>query len=124
MARVAGSGVFCDWRHHFERSSPVAKDSRPLPGLTSMGARSPLLNLLLAEVFLVRGDVPHVAERIFDRAAAIAVELIGHRADELGASRDGLFGEPVAVLDIQVQMNRAAAERCRAAKAHFRKLIS
>ena len=33
----------------------------------------------------MRGEVPHVAERILHRAHAVAVELVLHLAQELGA---------------------------------------
>src|SRR5262245_57103268 len=58
-------------------------------------ARSPMFlggalhDLVGRQVFLVRRDRPHVAERIDDGARAIAVELVLDGADELRAGGHG-----------------------------------
>src|SRR5262245_53167507 len=57
-----------------------------------------LLDLVGREVFDVGGELPDVAERIFDHAPAIAPEHVHDGRDDLGARRDGLAEHGVDVL--------------------------
>ncbi len=50
----------------------------------------PAIHLFRRHVLDVRGDGPHMAEGIGERAGAIAVELVRHRAHLCGACRDRL----------------------------------
>src|SRR5205814_5178358 len=74
-------------------------------------------------VFLVGGDGPDMAERIGDRAAAIAVELILECLLDRTACGDG-FGElGVDIGNVEQQADRGAAERLRALVAHLDRLV-
>jgi hypothetical protein len=55
------------------------------------------------QILLVRGDEPAMAERVGDAANAIAIELVGHRACELGARSDCLANDGVDILDIEME---------------------
>src|SRR6185503_15697003 len=68
-----------------------------------------LRDLLRREVFLVRGDGPHVAERIDHGARAIPVELVLHRPHDLRAGVLGLLHARVDVLDVQADADGRAA---------------
>src|SRR5713226_8385426 len=62
------------------------------------------------QILLVRGDVPVMAERVGDAADAIAIELVGHRACELGPRGDRLADDGIDILDIEMDADRRAAD--------------
>src|SRR5438093_4944875 len=64
------------------------------------------LHLLGRDVFFVGGDHPDVAERIFELAVAVAVELILDRPHERGAPGDRTASDRVDVLDVDVDGHR------------------
>ena len=76
------------------------------------------------EIFLVRRDRPLVAVRIGEAPGAIAPELILHRAhrpgENLRAGRDGAVEQRVAVLHIEPERRRRAADRFGTLAPHHR----
>src|SRR4029078_7916506 len=54
------------------------------------------------QVLLARRDVPHVAERVLERAGAIAVELVRHRPRDLRARGACACDHGIDVLHVQV----------------------
>src|SRR4029079_15455183 len=70
------------------------------------------------EIFLPRGDIPLIPERVDQAAAAIAPELIGHLAHRSGrpvrARIDGAREQRIAVGAINPERDRRAAEHLRA----------
>src|ERR671919_2387264 len=75
------------------------------------GFVGPSLQLVGRQVFLVRRDVPDMAEGILDGAGPVAVELVLDRPQLLRAGRHGLPGHGVHVLDVEMQADRRAADR-------------
>src|SRR5260221_1081710 len=74
------------------------------------------LDLLGRHILDVRGDGPVVAEGILHRTAAIAVELRGDRAADLGAGVDGALELGVDVVEVKVVAGRRPAQAGRAAR--------
>src|SRR5215472_14877683 len=72
----------------------------------------------------MRRDGPYMAERIDQRAAAVAVELILDLALHLGSCRHRLRNALVNVGDVEHQAHRRAAESLRAAIGTIRHLVS
>ena len=77
--------------------------------------RHAAVDLLGRHVLDVRGDGPHVAEGIDERAAAVAVELVHDRPLLRGARRERLPEDAVDVLHVDHEADRRAAEGLRAA---------
>ena len=75
----------------------------------------PLLHFLGREIFLVRRDRPLVPVRVGEGSAAIAPELIRHLphgpGSHLRARRDGAVEQRVAVLHVEPERRRRAADR-------------
>src|ERR1039457_6495213 len=88
----------------------------------SVSRRTPL-HLFVGHVLLVRGEVPHVSERVFERAGAVAVELIRDRPQPLGARGLSLRGQRIHVLNINMDGDGRAAQRPRTQEAYFRVLV-
>src|SRR5688572_18346113 len=61
-----------------------------------------LADLLHRELLDVRGEVPDVAERVLERAAAVAIELVLERLLHGGARLDGAREGLVHVLHVDV----------------------
>src|SRR5436190_4950970 len=80
--------------------------------------RGAALELGHRQILLVRGDVPDVAERILERAGAIAVELVLHRPDDLRAGGARARNSGVDVLHVHVDRHRRSAARLRAEEIH------
>src|SRR5262245_32629807 len=68
----------------------------------------PPLHILRRQVFLVGRDAPGVAERVGERAGAVAPELVPHLAlgHDLPAGVDGALEQLVAVVDVQPERRR------------------
>src|SRR5687767_15648756 len=88
-------------------SDSVSFLSTRLPSFRCL--RGALFQLGHRNILLVSREVPHVAERILDRAGAIAVELVLRRPRHLRARRRRTRHHRVAVLDVHVQRDRRAA---------------
>ena len=69
-----------------------------------------LLHIFNWYVFDVGGDFPRVAERIFNVARAIAIELIGDRTNQGSASSYCLFGKGVNVRHVQIDLDGRSAD--------------
>ena len=82
-----------------------------------------LLHLLRRNVLELGLDHPHMTERIFDLAGAIAIELVLDRPLERRAGRNRARDDRIGVGDAQAHRHRRAAERLRANDAHFGKLV-
>src|SRR5438105_2212063 len=80
-------------------------------------------NLFAAQVLLVGGDGPNVAKWIREGAAAVAVELVFHRVQFLGAGSNRLLVAGIDIIDIEHNPDRRAAERFGALAAHLRAFI-
>jgi len=63
---------------------------------------NPSRELLREHVLDVRGDVPDVPEWILERAVPIAVELILHRPNHLGAGGNRPARQRIDPFDIEV----------------------
>ena len=61
----------------------------------------------------MRSERPHVAERIDERARAVAVELVGHRPLLFRTRRERLRENPVDVGHVDHEADRRAAARLR-----------
>ena len=85
--------------------SPLRRVLRP--------RREAPLHLLDRHVLDVRRESPDVAERVLDAACAVAVELVGRRAEQLRAERDRARADRVDVLDVEVDRDRRPADRLR-----------
>src|SRR5271166_286126 len=85
--------------------------------------RSAPANLVHRQIFLVRGDEPAITERVLDPADAIAVELVGHRPDELCPRRHGALDRAVDVLDIKMDRDRRPADGLRAQRLDLGVLV-
>ena len=68
----------------------------------SRGFRTPL-HLFRRDVFLVRRDMPDMAERIDDCAVAIAIELVLQRFLHRRTGFDGVIENGINVFDIDHQ---------------------
>lgn len=64
-----------------------------------------LFHFVLGDIADVSCEVPPVPERIFETGGAIAIELVGERANDLGAGRGGLFGGSVYILQVDMEGN-------------------
>src|SRR5689334_24864368 len=71
----------------------------------------------------MRGDRPHVAERIGERAHAIAIELVGNGTPLRGASGERTRERRIDVVDVEHQARACATERLRTDVAFSRILI-
>src|SRR5690242_13918578 len=78
-----------------------------------MQLRHAPLDLFRRHVLDVRGDRPDVTERIDERAAAIAVELVGHRFPFRSTRGQRLAEDAVDVLDVDHEPDGRAAECAR-----------
>src|SRR5579859_351005 len=78
-----------------------------------------LLHLLWRHVFLVRRDAPEMAERVTDKAGAVAIELVLDRSLDFRSLRDGLFDNFVAIGKVGIEAYRRRADALSAAMAHL-----
>src|SRR5438105_4391096 len=115
---MAGSAPL-QWRssHDHERHWSGALPAKILSAPPSIRAESTLaksplgrrvrrraaLEFLVAEVLLVGGDEPAMAERVGDAADSVAVELIGDRTGQRGACGHGPGDHGIDVLDVEVE---------------------
>src|SRR5439155_17568166 len=129
FARVASTPswpAFWSWLRRARHTRP-ATSPRGRPTFTSLVPEhggGALLDLLRRDVFLVRADGPFVAEGVGDGAGAVAVELVLQRLEHFRAERHGPIEHRVAVLEIERQPDRRAADGLRAARVHLRMFIS
>ena len=63
-------------------------------------------HLLGRDILFVRGEHPLVSKGILESAGAVAVELILHRTQGLGARLHRLDGRGIYILDIQMNDDR------------------
>src|SRR5271156_5220085 len=91
-------------------------------GLFEQGGIS-ALHLLGCHAFNMATKQPFVAERISDRARALAVELILERADDGGAGFNRLLEGVVDVVNVQMNRECGAAQRFGSANAVFRVFV-
>lgn len=106
--------------------------SRPLAP-HSLGSLTPASTALLhcgalfhffgRDIFDVRGKRPGMAEGIFQNAYSVAVKLVGHWPQKLGAFRRGAADQRIHVFDLDENIDRRAAERGRAQEIHFWKFV-
>ena len=68
------------------------------------------VDFLWRKVFLMRCQKPDVSERVFQRAATVAIELVLHGLYDLRTCCDRLGKKFVYILDIHVQPNRRATQ--------------
>src|SRR5512141_1053936 len=84
----------------------------PLAALSELLAEGgrPLIDFLLAQHYLVGADSPGVAMRVLDRPATIAPELVFDGPDHRRTRRYGAVEQCVAIVDVNPQSHRRAAE--------------
>src|ERR1700737_3658325 len=85
--------------------------------------RHALLDLLGRYIFLVGGDRPHVPGWIDNRARAIPIELVRQRALYFRPGGDGSVENRIAVLEVDAQPDRRAAETLGSTHVHLLHLI-
>src|SRR5262247_3066574 len=82
-----------------------------------------LFQLLHRDVLNVGCNMPDMPKGVFERTAAVAVELICHRSQRFSTGRQRFFYNLVHVLDVEMNVDRSASDRMRTAEVHFRKFI-
>src|SRR5262245_11781083 len=71
----------------------------------------PLLQLLWRPILLAGGDEPDVAERVFQFAGAVSVELIFYRLQYFRPGVVSLADHRVRVIDVKMNCHRSSAQR-------------
>src|SRR5262245_34843407 len=128
----------------FERSSPTRLRSAAIASVVIENALTVVIDLLPPEsgsscllhqrlgtalqfcgrdVLDVRGERPHVAERVDERPGAVAVELVLQRPRLHRARGQRLREARVDVLDVEQEADRRAAQRPRAVVTHLGMLV-
>src|SRR5262249_53954753 len=74
-------------------------------------------------IFLAGYDEPDVAERVFQFAAAVAVELVFYRLQYFRPGVVSLANNSVRIFDVKMNLHGCSAERLGAAMAVFQILV-
>src|SRR6185295_20252440 len=90
--------------------------TRGFPVLAEL--RGTALRFRHRDVLDVRRDMPAVAERIFDCAGAIAIELVLDRAHDLAAGRGRARNRRIDVRHVEMDLQGRAAARLRPEELH------
>jgi hypothetical protein len=67
-----------------------------------------LLQFFCRDIADMGRDIPPVPERILETSGAVAIELIGERANHGSVRRNGRFGEGVYIFQIGIEGNPRA----------------